>query len=78
MIKLITGDVKKIYVALDNDAKKDAIKHCEKLMSMGKEVYFVDLGKDKDFNEMGFENSIKILEKVEPFDFKQLIKLKLF
>ena len=77
MKKLSTGDVTKIYIALDNDAKKEAVQHCTTLMNMGKEVYFVDMSFGKDFNEIGFEASLKILENTKPLNFSELIKIKM-
>ena len=41
LAKLVSSTVKKIYIALDKDAIKDALKHCEMLMSYGKEIYLV-------------------------------------
>jgi hypothetical protein len=46
-------------------------------MNMGKEVYFVDMSFGKDFSEIGFEASLKILENTKPLDFSELIKIKL-
>jgi hypothetical protein len=42
MKKIVTSQVQKIYIALDKDAQKDAVKFCEQLMNEGKEVYLVD------------------------------------
>ena len=60
MKKLVTSLVNKIYIALDRDAIKQALKFCEMLMAEGKEVYLVDL-QDKDPSEMGFKNFTKLL-----------------
>ncbi len=54
MKKLVESSVNRIYIALDNDARKDALKQAEKLMSYGKEVYLVEM-EGKDANEIGFE-----------------------
>jgi len=75
MKKLITSKVQKVYIALDKDALKDAIKHCETLMNAGKKVYFVELD-DKDPSDMGFEHFTKIIQKTEPLTLSKLIKLK--
>ena len=37
-MKLVTSTVKKVYIALDKDAYKDALKHCQTLIDYGKEV----------------------------------------
>jgi hypothetical protein len=47
MKKIVTSEVKKIYIALDKDAQKDAVKFCEYLMNEGKEVYLVDLRRQR-------------------------------
>ena len=61
MKKIVTSLVDKIYIALDRDAIKQALKFCEKLMAEGKEVYLVDL-QDKDPSEMGFKNFTKLIQ----------------
>ena len=64
MKKLVTSLVNKIYIALDRDAIKQALKFCEMLMAEGKEVYLVDL-QDKDPSEMGFSNFTKLIQKTQ-------------
>jgi DNA primase len=76
MKKLVQSNVDRIYIALDNDAKKDALKHVEKLMSFGKEVYMVELD-GKDANEIGFERFLNIIEQTPPLDFQTLLEKKL-
>jgi DNA primase len=76
MKKIVSSQVQKVYIALDNDALKDAIKHCEKLMSFGKEVYLVELD-GKDANEIGFEHFLDIIESTEPLNFSTLVNRKL-
>ena len=39
--RIVQSTVKKIYIALDTDAIKQALKHCEYLLNQGKEVYLV-------------------------------------
>ena len=67
MEKLVKSSVDRIYIALDNDAKKDALKHAEKLMSYGKEVYMVEL-EGKDANEIGIAAIVK-----QQFEFAKVI-----
>ena len=76
MKKLVTSLVNKIYIALDRDAIKQALKFCEKLMAEGKEVYLVDL-QDKDPSEMGFENFTKLIQKTVPLTYYNLMEQKL-
>lgn len=76
MEKIVKSNVDRIYIALDNDAKKDALKHAEKLMSYGKEVYMVELD-GKDANEIGFDSFLTTLEQTEPLTFQSLLEKKL-
>ena len=61
MKKIVTSVVDKIYIALDRDAMKQALRFCENLLAEGKEVYLVDL-QDKDPSEMGFENFTSLIQ----------------
>jgi DNA primase len=74
--KLVKSSVDRIYVVLDQDAIKDAIKHCEELMSYGKEVYLLNLY-DKDPNKLGAKKMLELLEEVEPLTFQSLMLKKL-
>jgi hypothetical protein len=76
MKKLVSSSVQKIYIALDKDAIKDAIKHCEKLMSFGKEVYLVEL-EGKDANSIGFEKFLEVIENTSPLTFYTLMEKKI-
>jgi hypothetical protein len=76
MKKIVTSVVDKIYIALDRDAIKQALKFCERLMAEGKEVYLVDL-QDKDPSEMGFENFTKLIQNTIPLTYYDLMEHKL-
>jgi len=76
MKKIVTSVVDKIYIALDRDAIKQALKFCERLMAEGKEVYLVDM-QDKDPSEMGFENFTKLIQKTVPLTYYDLMEHKL-
>jgi len=76
MIKLAKSSVNRIYVALDPDAIKNALKYAEELMSYGKEVYLVELD-GKDANEIGFERFLNCIEQAQPLDFQSLLLRKL-
>lgn len=76
MKKIVQSNVDRIYIALDNDAKKDALNHVDKLISFGKEVYMVELD-GKDANEIGFERFLNIVEQTQPLTFETLLKKKL-
>ena len=51
--KIIESNVEKIYLALDDDTLKDALKHAETFIGYGKRVYFIEM-EGKDPNELGF------------------------
>lgn len=76
MKKIVESKVEKIYIALDNDAIKQALKFCEQLLNVGKEVYFVEL-QGKDPSELGFENFTKLIQTVTPLTEYSLMEKKL-
>jgi hypothetical protein len=71
-----TGETSKIYIALDRDAMKQALRFCEMLLAEGKEVYLVDL-QDKDPSEMGFKNFTKLIQNTVPLTYYDLMERKL-
>ena len=76
MKKLVETNVKTVYVSLDRDALKDALKYAEELLNLGKDVYLVDL-KDKDPSEMGFEKFTKLVHDAEQLTLGELLYKKL-
>jgi DNA primase len=76
MKKLVESKVQKIYIALDNDAIKQSLGFCEKLLDIGKEVYLVEL-LGKDPSELGFENFTKLIQNVSPLTQYKLMEKKL-
>ena len=62
--KSLTKKVKKVYVALDSDAKKDSAKLVQFLMDNGIESYLLNMN-EKDPSELGFENFWKRISKTE-------------
>jgi DNA primase len=76
MKKIVTSLVDKIYIALDKDAMKQALKFCEMLLAEGKEVYLVDL-QDKDPSEMGFKNFTRLIQNTFPLTYYNLMERKL-
>lgn len=76
MTKLVKSEVDKIYIALDDDAIKDALKHCETLMSYGKKVYLVEMN-GKDANEIGYREFLNTIENTYPLTFHGLMSKKL-
>lgn len=76
MMKLIEPSVKTVYVSLDRDALKDALKYAEQLLNLGKDVYLIDL-QDKDPSDMGFENFTKLVHDAEQLTLGELLYKKL-
>jgi DNA primase len=75
MKKIVSSNVKQVFIALDNDALKQAINYCETLLNHGKEVFLVDLDQ-KDPSELGFTNFTKLLHKSTPLTFRTLMEKK--
>ena len=75
--KIIDHKVSKVYICLDSDALKNAIKFAEKFMNYGIETYLVDLGED-DPNEMGYEKINKEIYNTTPINLQKLMEYKLF
>jgi len=76
MKKLVLSDTEKVYVALDKDAQREALQHCQTLMNYGKEVYLVEMD-GKDANEIGFKNFLNIIENTYPLTFEKIMGIKL-
>jgi hypothetical protein len=76
MKKIVTSTVKKIYIALDTDAMKQAVKFAENFMNEGKEVYLMDL-QGKDPSEIGFKNFTNLIQNTYPLTQYNLMERKL-
>ena len=76
-MRLVEKQVKKIYVALDEDAKKDAVKLSKFLMDYGIETYLLNM-KDKDPSELGFKNFWEIVKNTKQSKFSDIIKGRLY
>lgn len=74
---MIINKVKIVYVFLDSDATKDAIRVCEYLIKIGITPYFVDINKGKDPNEIGFVESWECIKNAKKVDFSFIINKKL-
>ena len=75
--RLVEKKVKKIYVALDEDAKKDAIKLSKFLMDYGIDTYLLDM-KGKDPSELGFTKFWELLNTTQQSKFSDIIKGRLY
>ena len=76
MKKIIESNVKKIYLALDDDALKDALKHAETFIGYGKRVYFIEM-QGKDPSELGFKTFTKLLHKATELTTSSLMKKRM-
>ena len=74
--KILTSNVKDIYVALDTDARDKAIEIGERFLNQGKRVFLVDLP-NKDPSEMGFKTFTKYIQSAEELDLSGLMLHKL-
>lgn len=76
MMKLVQSDVKTVYLALDNDALKQAIEYSKQLLDLGKDVYLIEL-EGKDPSELGFEEITKHLHTAKQLTFSDLLLKKI-
>lgn len=74
---MIINHVKKVYVFLDSDARKDAMDICQKLLNLRITSYFVNVVGGKDANEIGFKKSWECIKNSKEVDFSFLLKEKL-
>ena len=74
--KIITSNVRDIYIALDNDAKDRALEIAEQFLNNGKRVFIVEM-KDKDPSEMGFRIFTEHIQSAEELDLSRLMLHKL-
>ena len=75
--KILEQKVKKVFLALDDDAQVDAMKISEKLMNEGIDVRKIDL-KNGDPNDIGFKKLTKMLSETAETNFLDLMKYKLY
>ena len=75
--KILQQKVKKVFLALDDDAQLDAMKISEKLMNEGIDVRKIDL-KNGDPNDIGFKKLTKMLSETAETNFLDLMKYKLY
>lgn len=75
MKKIVSSSVKQVFIALDDDALKQALEYCQTLLNHGKEVFLVDLNQ-KDPSELGFTEFTKLLHKSQPLTFRVLMEKK--
>ena len=74
--KIVSAGSEDIYIALDGDAKKQALSYSEQLLDMGKNVYLVEL-KDKDPSDLGFAGFTNLIQQAQRLDLSLLLKYKM-
>jgi len=74
--KMVNGGTNKVIIALDTDARKDALKMTEKLARYSIYSCLVNLT-DKDPSEEGFDNMINYINDAKNIDLFSTIKMKL-
>jgi len=74
--KIINKGVKNVYLALDSDAFKNAIRFAETLMNNGVNVHIVELN-ESDPSDMGFNNINNKIKNTELLSLKKLMEYKL-
>jgi DNA primase len=74
--RLVEKKVKQIYVALDEDARQDAVKLSKFLMDYGISTYLLDM-KDKDPSELGFKQFWNKINNTKITKFSDLIRERL-
>ena len=77
VMRLVEKKVKKIFVALDEDARQDAIKLSKFLMDYGISTYLLNM-KDKDPSELGFTKFWELLNSTKQSTFSDIIKGRLY
>ena len=72
MLKLVSNKVQDIYIALDKDALKSALRYSEQFLAMGKRVFLVDMI-DKDPSQMGFTTFTHHIQQSQELTFSDLL-----
>lgn len=74
--KILSNEVKKVYVCLDKDALRESLSICNNLLDMGKEVYLIEM-EDKDPSEVGYVKMQEKINQAKELTVSGLIKFKL-
>ena len=78
LIKIFQEQVKIIYIALDNDAKKDAYNLSEFFKDFGIDSKVVNLPKNEDPNDLGFERMTNLIGDTISSSFSDMISARLY
>ena len=78
LTKIFQEQVKTIYIALDNDAKKDAYNLSEFFKDFGIDTKVVNLPKNEDPNDLGFERMTNLIGDTISSSFSDMISARLY
>ena len=78
LTKIFQKNVKTIYIALDDDAKKDAYNMSEFFKDFGINSKVVQLPKDKDQNDLGWKKITTLINSTESASFSDSIQARLY
>jgi DNA primase len=73
--KIESSGIKSIYLALDHDAMRDAIKLATTFVQNGYQIYLLDL-QEKDPNVIGFHGMQHLIKHAAPLTFSDIVRLK--
>ena len=76
--KIFEENVKSIYIALDDDAKKDAYNMSEFFKDFGIDCKVVKLPTDQDPNDLGWKKITSLINSTESASFSDSIQAKLY
>lgn len=76
MKKIVTSEVKEVYIILDRDAESEMLEYTKDLLDLGKVVYTVEL-EGKDPSLTGFNHMVDIINHAEKMTYGRLIQKKL-
>ncbi len=75
-IAIAKNNVQNIYIALDGDALKNALKVAERYMNENLNVYLIEL-KHEDPSDLGLERFFNLLRQTKKMGFGDLVKFKM-
>ena len=77
-MKIFQKRCKTIYIALDDDARKEAYMLGEFFTDFGIDSKVVNLPKDKDPNDLGFDKMSALIEQTLSSSFSDTIQARLY
>ena len=77
-MKIFQKRCKTIYIALDDDARKEAYMLGEFFTDFGIDSKVVNLPKDKDPNDLGFDKMSALIQQTLSSSFSDTIQAKLY